>query len=90
MDLVELFLLLVCLFLIGIFIIVTVVIYITPNSDPVRKKLNGEEAFYDPSKGLGGVLIRSEVVRNSNWGFFQQARACARLFRVWMKHPLCR
>jgi len=53
MDLVELFLLLVCLFLIGIFIIVTVVIYITPNSDPVRKKFNGEESYYDPSKGAG-------------------------------------
>ena len=52
MDLVELFLILVCLFLIGIFIIVTVVVYITPNSDPVRKKLNGEESYYDPSKGL--------------------------------------
>jgi len=48
MEAAELIIFLICLFLVGILLVVGVVIYITPNSDPKRKKLTGEESYYDP------------------------------------------
>jgi len=56
MEPAEFIILLICLFLIGILLVVAVVIYITPNSDPKRKKLNGEESYHDPLKGTHEVF----------------------------------
>ena len=61
MEPAEFIILLICLFLIGILLVVAVVIYITPNSDPKRKKLNGEESYHDPLKGLARVWIPHKV-----------------------------
>ena len=52
MEAPELIIFLICLFLVGILFVVTVVIYVTPNSDPKRKKFDGEESYYDPLKGF--------------------------------------
>ena len=51
MEVAEFIIFLICLILVGTLLLVTVVIYITPNSDPKRKKLKGEESYYDPLKG---------------------------------------
>ena len=51
MEVVEFIIFLICLILVGTLLVVTFVIYITPNSDPKRKKLKGEESYYDPLKG---------------------------------------
>ena len=61
MEPAEFIILLICLFLIGILLVVAVVIYITPNSDPKRKKLNGEESYYDPIKGLALMWAPDKV-----------------------------
>lgn len=61
MEAAELIIFLICLFLVGILLVVGVVIYITPNSDPKRKKLTGEESYYDPLKGLALVCIHTKV-----------------------------
>lgn len=51
MEVAEFIIFLICLILMGTLLVVTVVIYITPNSDPKRKKFKGEESYYDPLKG---------------------------------------
>ena len=51
MEVAEFIIFLICLILVGTLLVVTVVIYVTPNSDPKRKKLKGEESYYDPLKG---------------------------------------
>jgi len=50
MEVAEFIIFLICLILMGTLLVVTVVIYITPNSDPKRKKFKGEESYYDPLK----------------------------------------
>ena len=61
MEVAEFIIFLICLFLMGILLVVTVVIYITPNSDPKRKKLNGEESYYDPIKGFALMWAPDKV-----------------------------